>query len=136
VIYLDYNATTPVCDEAKAAMLPYLDRFYGNPSSIHAAGREARAGVDNARDKIAALLGAKSHEIIFTSGGTEACNLAILGLARSKFGRGAHIICTKAEHHAVLNTVEFLEKHEGFAVTWLDVSDDGSIDLNQLAERS
>jgi len=134
VIYLDYNATTPVCDEAREAMLPYLDRFYGNPSSIHAAGREARAAVDNARDTIAQLLGAKPHEIIFTSGGTESCNLAVLGLARSRFGRGAHLICNKAEHSAVLNAVEHLEKHDGFAVTWLDVSNEGLVDLNQLAD--
>jgi cysteine desulfurase len=134
LIYLDYNATTPLCDEAREAMLPYLDRFYGNPSSIHAAGREARAAVDNARDKIAGLLGSKSHEIIFTSGGTEACNLALLGLARSKFGHGGHIISNKAEHHAVLHTVEYLEKQEGFSVTWLDVASGGLIDLNQLAD--
>jgi cysteine desulfurase len=133
LIYLDYNATTPLSDKARDAMLPYLDRFFGNPSSIHAAGREARAGIDNARDKIAGLLGTKPHEVVFTSGGTEACNMALLGLARSRFGRGAHIISNKAEHHAVLNTVEYLEKHEGFEVTWLDISADGLIDLNQLA---
>src|SRR4051794_25920404 len=115
-------------------MSPYLKDVFGNPSSIHAAGREARAAIDNARDKIASLLGAKSHEIVFTSGGTEACNMALLGLARSKFGQGAHIISNKAEHHAVLNTVEYLEKQEGFEVTWLDLSNDGLIDLNQLAE--
>ena len=134
MIYLDYNATTPVCDEAREAMLPYLGPDFGNPSSIHAAGREARAAVDDSRDKIAALLGAKSHEIIFTSGGTESCNLAVLGLARSRFGSGAHMISTKTEHHAVLNAVEYLEKHGGFEVTWLDLSEDGLIDLNQLAE--
>src|SRR3954471_7694365 len=103
MIYLDYNATTPLCDAARDAMLPYLDRHFGNPSSIHAAGREARAVVDNARDKLASLLGAKSHEIVFTSGGTESCNLAVLGLARSRFGSGEHMISTKTEHHAVLN---------------------------------
>jgi cysteine desulfurase len=134
LIYLDYNATTPVSNEAREAMLPYLGPKFGNPSSIHAAGREARAAVDNARDKIAELLGAKPHEITFTSGGTESCNLAVLGLARSRFGQGAHLISNKAEHHAVLNAVEYLEKHEGFEVTWLDLSNDGLIDLNQLAE--
>ena len=81
MIYLDYNATTPLCDAARDAMLPYLNRHYGNPSSIHAAGREARAAVDNARDKLAALLQVKSGEIIFTSGATESCNLAVFGLA-------------------------------------------------------
>ena len=75
MIYLDYNATTPLCDEAREAMLPYLDRHFGNPSSVHAAGREARAAIDGARDKLASLLHVKPHELIFTSGGTESCNL-------------------------------------------------------------
>src|SRR5579859_1619049 len=114
MIYLDYNATTPVCEPARNAMLPYLDKLFGNPSSIHQAGREARAAVDNARDKIAGLVRAKSHEIIFTSGATESCNLAVLGLARCRMEPGGHIISNKVEHHAVLNAVEHLEKHEGF----------------------
>jgi cysteine desulfurase len=133
VIYLDYNATTPLCDEARAAMLPYLERDFGNPSSVHAAGREARAAIDDARDKLAALLQAKPHELIFTSGGTESNNLAVLGLARCRSSRGGHVISNKAEHHAVLNAVEHLEKHEGFEVTWLNVSRDGMVDLDQLA---
>jgi cysteine desulfurase len=133
VIYLDYNATTPLCDEARAAMLPYLERHFGNPSSVHAAGREARAAIDDARDKLAALLRAKPHELIFTSGGTESNNLAVLGLARCRSSRGGHVISNKAEHHAVLNAVEHLEKHEGFEVTWLNVSRDGMVDLDQLA---
>src|SRR5205814_4548678 len=83
MIYLDYNATTPLCAPALEAMRPFLERHHGNPSSIHAAGREARAGVDDARDRIADLLGAKPHELIFTSGGTESNNLAVLGLARA-----------------------------------------------------
>jgi cysteine desulfurase len=134
MIYLDYNATTPLCDPARAAMLPYLDRHFGNPSSVHAAGRETRAAIDNARDKLAGLLHAKPHELIFTGGGTESCNLAVLGLARSSSSRGGHIICNKAEHHAVLNAVEHLEKREGFEVTWLNVSHDGIVDLDQLAD--
>jgi cysteine desulfurase len=134
MIYLDYNATTPLCDAAREAMLPYLDRHFGNPSSVHAAGRETRAAIDNARDKLAALLRAKPHELIFTGGGTESCNLAVLGLARSSSSHGRHIISNKAEHHAVLNAVEHLEKHEGFEVTWLNVSRDGIIDLDQLAD--
>jgi cysteine desulfurase len=134
MIYLDYNATTPVCPAAREAMLPYLDRFFGNPSSIHKAGREARAAVDNARDKIAGLVGAKSHEIVFTGGGTEACNLAVLGLTRSpSLGRG-HVICNKGEHHAVLHAVEYLEKTGEYDVTWLDLSTEGLIDLDQLAD--
>jgi cysteine desulfurase len=133
MIYLDYNATTPLCDATREAMLPYLDRHFGNPSSVHAAGRETRAAIDNARDKLAALLRIKPNEIIFTSGGTESCNLAVFGLARCRVQRGGHVISAKTEHHAVLNAVEHLEKHEGFEVTWLNVSRDGLIDLDHLA---
>src|SRR4030088_717843 len=114
-------------------MLPYLERHFGNPSSVHAAGREARAAIDDARDKLAALLQAKPHELIFTSGGTESNNLAVLGLARCPSSRGGHVISNKAEHHAVLNAAEHLEKNEGFEVTWLNVSRDGMVDLDQLA---
>jgi cysteine desulfurase len=134
MIYFDYNATTPLCDPAREAMLPYLNRHFGNPSSIHAAGREARAAIDDARDKLAALLRTKPSEIIFTSGATESCNLAVLGLARSPSSRGGHIISNKAEHHAVLNPVEYLEKRENFEVTWLNVSQNGMVDLDQLAD--
>jgi cysteine desulfurase len=133
MIYLDYNATTPLCDEARETMLPYLDRYFGNPSSVHAAGRDARAVIDDARDKLAALLYAKPHELVFTSGGTESCNLAVLGLARCPLSRGGHVISNKAEHHAVLNALEYLEKRENFEVTWLNLSRDGIIDLDQLA---
>jgi cysteine desulfurase len=135
MIYLDYNATTPLCDAARDAMLPYFSQHFGNPSSIHRAGRNARAAVDNARDKIAALIQAKPNEIIFTSGGTESCNLAVLGLARCGMERGGgHVISNKTEHHAVLHAVEHLEKHENFEVTWLDTSNDGIVDLDQLAK--
>lgn len=134
MIYLDYNATTPLCKPACDAMLPYLDEFFGNASSIHQAGRHARAAIDTARDKIAGLLRAKPHEIIFTSGGTESCNLAVFGLARCRSSRGGHIVSSKAEHHAVLNSIEHLEKHEGFEVTWLNLSENGRVDLDQLAD--
>jgi len=134
VIYLDYNATTPLCEPARTAMLPFLGEKFGNPSSVHAAGREARAAIDDARDRLADLLGAKAHELIFTSGGTEANNLAILGLARSRTTRGKHLISAKTEHHAVLNTIEHLEKREGFEVTWLSVSQAGRVDLDHLAD--
>ena len=134
MIYLDYNATTPLCDAAREAMLPYLGRYFGNPSSVHAAGREARAAIDNARDKLGVLLRAKPGEIIFTGGATESCNLAVLGLARSSSSRGGHIISNKAEHHAVLHPIEHLEQHEGFEVTWLNVSESGMVDLDQLAD--
>jgi cysteine desulfurase len=134
MIYLDYNATTPLCDAAREAMLPYLNRHFGNPSSVHAAGREARAAIDDARDKLGAFLHAKPGEIIFNSGATESCNLGVLGLARSASSRGGHIISNKAEHHAVLNAVEHLENREGFEVTWLNVSETGMVDLDQLAD--
>ena len=93
MIYLDYNATTPLCQPARDAMLPYFDKFFGNASSIHRAGREARAAVDDARDRIAKLLRAKPHEIIFTSGATESCNLAVFGLARGRASK--HLISCK-----------------------------------------
>src|SRR5262249_20392657 len=134
MIYLDYNATTPLCEPARVEMLPFLEEKFGNPSSVHAAGREARAAIDDVRDRLASLLGAKPHELIFTSGGTEANNLAVLGLARSCAAQGKHLISAKTEHHAVLNAVEHLEKCEGFQVTWLNVSEKGLIDPNQLAD--
>src|SRR6266478_704066 len=134
MIYLDYNATTPLCDAAREAMLPYLGRHFGNPSSVHAAGRDARAAIDDARDKLAGLLRVKPHELIFTSGGTESCNLAVLGLARNRSSQAAHIISVKTEHHAVLNAVEHLEKHENVEVTWLNIARDGIVDLDQLSK--
>src|SRR5207302_6078473 len=103
-------------------------------SSIHAVGRNARAAIDDSRDRLARLLDVKPHELIFTSGGTEANNLAILGLGRSRAARGRHLISCRTEHHAVLNTIEHLQKREGFEVTWLDTSLTGLIDLQELAE--
>jgi len=132
MIYLDYNATAPLCAPALEAMQPFLDRHYGNPSSVHAAGREARAGIDDARDRLADLLGAKPHELIFTSGGTESNNLAVLGLARAQRDRGRHLICASTEHHAVLHAFEHLEKREEFEVTWLPVDDRGRVDPDEL----
>jgi cysteine desulfurase len=132
VIYLDHNATTPLAPEALEAMRPYLERHHGNPSSIHAAGRATRAAIDEARERLARLLGAKPHEVIFTGGGTEADNLAVLGLARARAGRGKHLVTCATEHHAVLHAFEHLEKHEGFRVTWLPVDAAGRIDPAQL----
>ena len=133
MIYLDYNATTPLCAPAREAMLPYLERHFGNPSSIHAAGREARAAIDTARDQLAQLLRAKPNELIFTGSGTEANNLAVLGLARANATRGRHLICSSTEHHAVLNAFEHLQQHEGFDVTFLRVDSGGRIDPDELA---
>ena len=133
MIYLDYNATTPLCAPAREAMSPYLTAHFGNPSSVHAAGREARAAIDDARDSLATLLKAKPHELIFTGSGTEANNLAIIGLARAHSGKGRHLICSAAEHHAVLNAFEHLQERENFAVTFLPVNSAGLTSADDVA---
>ncbi len=134
MIYLDYNATTPLSPRVVAAMRPYLEEFHGNPSSIHSAGRKTRAAIDDSRDQVAQLLGAKSHEIIFTGGGTEADNLAILGLARHRAveGKGKHVITCATEHHAVLHAFEWLALREGFHITVLPVDSEGRLDPGRL----
>ncbi len=134
MIYLDYNATTPLAPEVLEAMRPYLETHFGNASSIHQAGREARAAIDDARERLARLLGAKPHEIIFTGGGTEADNLAIIGLARAQAGVGKHVITCATEHHAVLQAFDFLESQEGFSVTRLPVDREGLIDIQTLRD--
>ncbi len=134
MIYLDHNATTPLCPEAREAMLPLLGDLLGNPSGIHASARIARAAVDDARDRIARLLGAKSHEIIFTSGGTESCNLAILGLARRHRSPAKnHLVTASTEHHAVLHAMRALAEREGFELTELPVNEQGVIDPGAFA---
>ncbi len=132
-IYFDHNATTPVLDEVFEAMTPYLKETWGNPSSIHWAGRGARGGLDTAREQVAEFLGCTTSEIIFTSSGTEGDNLAIKGVAlqRRDKGKGNHIITTKVEHPAILNTCKYMEKI-GFEVTYLGVDGDGMIDLEEL----
>lgn len=130
--YLDDNATTALDPRVRAAMEPYLNGTLGNPSSLHAEGRRARGGIDAARDSIAAWLKAKPSEIIFTSGGTESCNLAVLGLARTHLGKGNHLITAKTEHHAVLHAFEALEKSGDFSVTYLDVDAMGLVDPTTL----
>ncbi len=129
MIYLDHNATTPLSDAAREAMLPWLSGLTGNPSSIHAPGRRARAMMDESRDRIAALLGAKSHEIIFTGGGTEGCNLALAGLARRhRTQEKNHLVMAATEHHAVLHTMRSLAVREGFELSELPVDRNGLID--------
>jgi len=129
MIYLDHNATTPLCPSAREAMLPWLGELIGNPSSIHAPGRRARGAVDDSRDRIASLLGAKPHEIIFTSGGTESCNLAILGLARRhRTSEKNHLVTISTEHHAVLHAMRWLAAVEGFDLTELPVNSQGLVD--------
>ncbi|HCV0513760.1 TPA: cysteine desulfurase [Staphylococcus aureus] len=132
-IYADYAATTPVKPEVVDAMMTIYNSHYGNPSSIHAKGRDARKYLDESRRQIAQLLGADTHEIIFTSGATESNNTAIKGIVKANEQLGNHIITSKIEHHSVLHVFEQLER-EGFDVTYLDVDDTGAIDLDQLEE--
>ena len=131
-VYLDNAATTPVKKEVLDAMIPYFTNNYGNPSSIHFFGREVRKPVDEAREKVAKLLGAASNEIYFTAGGSESDNWAIKGAAFKLMNKGKHIITTKIEHHAVLHTCEYLEKEHGFQITYLDVNKDGLVDLDNF----
>ena len=126
-VYADHAATTPVRNEVIAAMLPYLGTYGFNPSSLHAEGRAARAALDAARDAVAAVLGAKPREIVFTGGGSEADTLAIVGGARAARARGRHVVTAATEHHAVLRAMELL-RDEGFEVTVLGVDADGRID--------
>jgi len=126
-IYLDYAATTPPHPEVVKAMLPYLSDAFGNPSSIHSLGQRTRAALEEARERVATLIGARSEEIVFTSSGTEADNLAIKGVAYANENRGSHIITTSIEHHAVIEPCRFLEKR-GFRVTYLPVDRYGLVD--------
>lgn len=126
-IYLDYAATTPTAPQVVEAMLPYLSDVFGNPSSIHSFGQEAKAAVEEARDKIAALIGARGEEIVFTGSGTEADNFAIQGTAYASEGKGNHIITTPIEHHAVMETCKFFQGR-GFEVTYLPVDSYGLVD--------
>jgi cysteine desulfurase len=128
-VYLDHNASTPVHPDVVAAMLPYFSETFGNPSSVHAFGREAREGLDTARERIADFLKVKPDEIVFTSGGTESDNFGIKGLAAAR-GRG-HIITSRIEHHAVLRTCETLET-QGFSVTYVPVDATGMVDPDEV----
>ncbi|KGG81477.1 cysteine desulfurase [Caloranaerobacter azorensis H53214] len=130
-VYMDYAATTPVKKEVLEEMMPYFTEKYGNPSSIYRIGRESRAAIDEARERVAKIIGAKPKEIYFTSGGSESDNWAIKGVAFANRDKGNHIITSKIEHHAVLHACEYLEKH-GFEVTYLDVDEYGIVDLEQL----
>lgn len=134
MVYLDYNATSPLAPEALEAMLPFLQGGHGNPSSIHAAGRMARAAIDDSRDQLASLLKCRPHELIFTGGGTESCNLAVLGLAHAHAPKGRHLITAATEHHAVLHAFEHLKHHEGFDLTILPVDGGGKVHPEALRE--
>jgi cysteine desulfurase len=130
-IYMDNSATTPVKKEVLDEMLPYFTEKYGNPSSIYSLGSESRVAAEKAREQVAKVLGADKKEIFFTAGGSEADNWAIKGIALKNKDKGNHIITTKIEHHAVLHTCEYLQKH-GFDVTYLDVNEEGLIDIEDL----
>jgi cysteine desulfurase len=123
-VYLDHNASTPVHPEVLQAMLPYFSERFGNPSSVHGFGREAREGLETAREQVAGFLRVSKDEIVFTSGGTESDNLGIKGIAAAR--RSGHIVTSQIEHHAVLRTCEMLET-QGFTVTYLPVDEYGMV---------
>ena len=130
-IYLDYAATTPTHPEVVKTMLPYFTEAFGNPSSIYSYGQEANEAIEEARAKVADLIGARNEEIVFTSGGTEADNFAIKGVACANESKGNHIITSSVEHHAVMETCKFLEKN-GFNVTYLPVDEYGMVDPSDV----
>lgn len=130
-IYLDHAATTYIKPAVFEAMLPYLNTYYGNPSSIYAMARTTETAVDESRERVAKALNAAKDEIFFTGGGSEADNWALKGIAFAHKHRGNHIITSQIEHHAILHTCQFLEKN-GFAVTYLPVNSEGFVDLDAL----
>lgn len=131
-IYFDHNATTPLDPQVREAMLPFLGGIFGNPSSVHHVGRQARALLDDARDRVAQIWRSKPSEVIFTSGGTESNNLAVFGAARLLRDKGRHLITSRIEHHAVLHCFEYLERREGFSVTYLPVDQEGLVSPDDL----
>lgn len=134
-VYLDNAATTPVAPEVKEVIKPYLTEKFGNASSVHSFGREVREKVEAAREEVAELIGADDpEEVIFTSGGTEADNLSIKGIAMENRDKGQHIITSTIEHHAVLHPCEYLEEYHDFDVTYLPVDEDGLVDPADVAE--
>lgn len=131
-VYLDNAATTALSPRVLEAMLPYFTQYYGNPSSVHAFGREAKQGLDKARDQVAKVLHCDPSEVIFTGCGTESDNTVLLGVAQRYGDKGKHIITTNVEHHAILHTCEYLEK-QGYSVTYLPVDQDGLVTAEQVA---
>jgi cysteine desulfurase len=132
-VYLDYSATTPVHPEVLDAMIPYFNVQFGNASSIHVKGKEARTAVEEARQKVATLINAGLEEITFTSGGTESDNMALRGTAEFSKDIGNHIVVSNIEHHAVFETCHYLEKH-GFKITFVPVEPDGIVDAQKIRD--
>src|SRR5262249_47292366 len=130
-VYLDYNATTPLRPEVLEAMLPYLNASFGNPSSVHWAGRRAKQGLEEARERVAAFIQARPSEVLFTSGGTESNNLALRGALWAARGKGRHAITTAIEHSSILEPLRLLTR-EGFTVTVLPVDHEGRIKVEDL----
>ncbi|MFW6270325.1 MAG: cysteine desulfurase NifS [Bacillota bacterium] len=132
-IYFDHAATTPVHPQVEEAMKPYFDKYYGNPSSVHSFGQDAARAITRARKQVAELIGTEDErKIIFTSGGTESDNLAIKGTAMALRDKGKHIITSSIEHHAVLETCEWLEKYLNFEVTYIPVDENGFVDPEEV----
>ncbi|SMB98830.1 cysteine desulfurase [Thermanaeromonas toyohensis ToBE] len=132
-VYLDHSATTPVRPEVLEEMLPYLKEEFGNPSTLYSWGREAKKAIEEARARVAALIGAQPEEIVFTSGGTEADNMALIGAAYANQKKGKHIITSSIEHHAVLDTAQYLQR-QGFKVTFLPVTPEGLVRVEDVEE--
>ena len=133
IYYFDNAATTKIKPEVLNAMIPYLSKEYGNPSSLYSIGRNAKRAIEDAREKVAKLINANKNEIYFTSCGSESDNTAIKGIAYRYKGKGNHIITSKIEHHAILESCKDLEK-KGFKITYLNVNENGIVDLNELEE--
>lgn len=132
-VYMDNAATTALRRDVLDAMMPYLTDIYGNPSSLHYFGQEAHKAVENARHQVASALNAEDNEIVFTGCGTEADNMALKGIAEKYQSKGKHIITSSVEHHAILHTCEYLEKH-GFEVTYLPVDEYGMVKAEQVRD--
>ncbi len=130
--YFDHSATTYVRPEVVESMQKYYSENYGNPGSFHYKGLEANEALNSARERVAEVLGAKPDEIIFTGSGTESCNMAVKGIAKSLKRKGKHIITSTIEHHAIMDSCDYLERHEDYEVTYVDVNKDGIIDPEEI----
>lgn len=132
-VYLDYNATTPVDPRVLEVMIPYMKDMYGNPSSVHSFGGDSKAALDDAREQVAELIGARQRDIYFTTGGSESNNFAIKGIAYQLKDKGRHLITTQVEHASVLETFKYLES-EGYQVIYLSIDRDGMLDVDELRD--